>query len=187
MTVLVACEFSGIVRDALLAEGVDAVSCDISPSERPGPHIQADIANIDLSPFTAILAFPPCTRLCNAGNRWRALYPQQTEAAIRFFLWIAGLPHAHIVIENPVGIMSTEYRKPDQIIQPWQYGHGETKATCLWLKGLPCLVPTDIVEGREPRIHHMPGGKNQSKNRSRTYPGIAQAMARQWKAYLKED
>ncbi len=181
--VLVACEFSGIVRDAFIAAGHDAVSCDLLPSERPGPHIQGDVfdaihhfGRIDL-----LLAFPPCTHLAVSGARW---WPdkQKEQAEALWFVWrLMQTPSAdRIAIENPIGRISTAIRKPDQIINPWEYGHGEVKATCLWLDNLPKLVPTDIVEGRTPRVHHASPGPDRWKERSRTLPGIAAAMAEQW-------
>jgi len=178
MKVLVACEFSGIVRDAFIAKGHKAVSCDLLPTERPGPHIQGDVLEILDDGWDLILAFPPCTRLAVSGARWFKGKEREQQAAVEFFMrFTTGLRYC---IENPIGIMSTRYRKPDQIIQPWQFGHGETKATCLWLNGLPLLKPTNIVSGREARIHKMPPSPDRSKNRSRTFQGIANAMANQW-------
>lgn len=127
-----------------------------------------------------LVAFPPCTHLCVSGARWFKNKQTQQKQAIEFFKLLANAPIPRIAIENPIGIMSTIYRKPDQILQPWQFGHGETKATCLWLKGLPKLIPTNIVQGREARIHKMPPSKTRSIDRSRTYQGIADAMAWQW-------
>lgn len=183
MNVLVACEFSGIVRDAFRARGHSAVSCDLLPSERLGPHLQCDVRSIvlvDAEDFDLMVAFPPCTHLAVSGARWFKHKRDEQKEAIDFFLMLseAGIPK--IAIENPIGIMSSIYRKPDQIIQPWQFGHGETKATCLWLKGLPQLKPTKIVEGRKGRVHHEPPSPDRWKNRSRTYQGIADAMAAQW-------
>lgn len=189
--VLVACEFSGVVRDEFIRAGCNAVSCDMLPSERPGPHIQGNVIfelgkqhSNGWNGWDAMIAFPPCTHLAVSGARWFKQKQAEQEYAIFFFrqLCYANIPH--IAIENPVGIMSTHYRKPDQIIQPWQFGHGETKATCLWLKGLPLLQPTNIVPGREGRIWRMPPGPDRARERSRTYPGIAVAMARQWGTYL---
>jgi hypothetical protein len=127
-----------------------------------------------------MIAFPPCTHLCVSGARWFKEKQREQADAIDFFMTLARAPIPRIAIENPIGIMSTRWRKPDQIIQPWQFGHGETKATCLWLKGLPKLVPTNIVDGRENRVHRMPPGPDRWKERSRTYQGIADAMADQW-------
>lgn len=182
MKVLVACEFSGIVRDAFIARGHDAVSCDLLPSERPGPHIQGDVKDIDLTVFDLLIAHPPCTRLSRSSAQWivkRNLYHERDEA-LNFVLWLMAAPVERIAIENPIGAISTYIRKPDQTIQPWQYGHGEVKATCLWLKNLPLLQPTCIVDGRAPRCWKTGETKNRWKLRSRTYPGIAQAMALQW-------
>jgi hypothetical protein len=177
--VLIACEFSGIVRDTFIARGHDAISCDLLPTERPGPHYQGDIIEILGVDWDLIIAHPPCTHLASSGARWFKEKKGEQQEAIDFFMRFT-VPHTRICIENPIGIMSTRYRKPDQIIQSWQFGHGETKATCLWLFGLPNLTPTNIVEGREPRIHHMSPGPNRSKERSRTYQDIADAMAEQW-------
>lgn len=183
MKVLVACEFSGIVREAFRELGHDAWSCDLLPTEIPSSyHIQGDLTAwvYALENWDLIIAHPPCTHLAVSGARWFKDKRQEQEQAIAFFMWIANLRFSRIAIENPVSIMSTVWHKPDQIIQPWQFGHGETKTTCLWLKGLPKLIPTNIVEGREQRIHYMSPSKNRSKERSRTYPGIAKAMAEQW-------
>lgn len=180
MKVLVACEFSGVVRDAFIAKGHDAVSCDLIPSERPGPHYQGDVLEILDDGWDMMIAFPPCTHLAVSGARWFKTKQYEQEVAKIFFIRLADALIPKIAIENPIGIMSTQYHKPDQIIQPWQFGHGETKATCLWLKNLPPLKPTNIVGGREPRIHHMGPSPNRSKERSKTYQGIADAMAEQW-------
>ena len=184
MRVLVACEFSGVVRDAFAAMGYDAWSCDFLPTEKPGNHIMAehDLHLLDLmeEKWDMMLAFPPCTHLSVSGARWFKGKVEEQKHAIDFFMAMVNAPIPKICIENPIGVMSTRYRKPDQIIQPWQYGHGETKATCLWLKNLPKLTPTDIVEGREARVHRMPPGPDRWKERSRTFQGIANAMATQW-------
>ena len=180
MRVLVACEFSGVVRDAFIRRGHDAWSCDLLPTERPGPHFRRTIEDCFDEKWDLLIAHPPCTHLCVSGARWFQNKQAEQREAIRFFMALMGAPIDRIAIENPIGIMSTQYRKPDQIIQPWQFGHGETKATCLWLKNLPPLVPTNIVEGREQRIFKMSPGPNRSKERSRTYQGIADAMAAQW-------
>lgn len=182
MKVLVACEYSGIVRDAFRALGHDAMSCDLLPTERPGPHYQGDVRELLHYPFDLMIAHPPCTHLAVSGARHfvdKQMSGKQ-QTAVSFFMMLARAPIPRIAIENPVCIMSTLYRKPDQIIQPWQFGHGETKATCLWLKGLPELEPTDVVPGRENRIHRMSPGPDRWKERSRTYGGIAKAMAEQW-------
>jgi hypothetical protein len=183
MKVLVACEFSGVVRDAFAARGHEAWSCDLLPSERPGRHIQGDALDAIWSrPWDMILAFPSCQHLAVSGARWfKDKRRQQHEGATFAWLMMCA-PAPRIAVENPVSVLSTMIRKPDQIIQPWQYGHGETKGTCLWLKGLPKLTPTDVVEGREARIHKMPPGPNRWKERSRTFEGVASAMADQWSA-----
>lgn len=179
-----ACEESGKVRDRLLRRGVDAMSCDLLPSATPGPHYQGNVFDVLYDGWDVMIAFPPCTDLSVSGARWFAekRADGRQQRAIEFFMALANAPIERIAIENPIGIMSSEWRKPDQIIQPWQFGHGETKATCLWLKGLPKLVPTQIVDGREARVHRMPPGPDRWKERSRTFPGIAQAMAAQWSA-----
>ena len=184
---LVMCECSGRVRDAFLAKNWDAWSCDLVESDSPGPHLIADndlhsLDIIDKGNWNMLIAHPPCTHLASSGARWfpEKIASGQQEQAINFFMALANSPVDKIAIENPIGIMSTKWRKPDQIIQPWQFGHGETKATCLWLKGLPLLKPTEIVSGREPRIHYLSPSPERSKIRSLTYLGIAQAMADQW-------
>ena len=184
MKVLVACEFSGIVRDAFIARGHDAMSCDLLPTERPGPHYQGDVIDLlhyDQS-FDLMIAHPPCTHLAVSGARWFTEKRAEQDEALSFVRFLLAAPIPRIALENPVSIISSRIRKPDQIIQPWQFGHGETKATCLWLKGLPKLTPTDIVDGREGRVHRMPPGPDRWKERSRTLPGIADAMADQWGA-----
>ena len=183
MRVLVACEFSGIVRDAFRRKGHDAWSCDLLPCEGdPRYHYQQDVREVLHNDWDLMIAHPPCDHLAVSGARWFAekRADGRQGAAIDFFMMLVNAPIELIAIENPIGIMSTRYRKPDQIIQPWQFGHGETKATCLWLKNLPLLEPTNIVDGREARVHKMPPGPNRGKERSRTYPGIAYAMAEQW-------
>ncbi len=182
MRILVACEYSGRVRDALIARGHDAVSCDLLPTDAPGPHIQGDVLDVLDDGWDMMIAFPPCTHLAVSGARHFAAKRAdgRQQEAIGFFMELANADIPRIAIENPVGIMSTHFRKPDQIIQPWQFGHGETKATCLWLKGLPLLQPTDIVSGREQRIWRMPPSADRWKLRSITFAGIAEAMASQW-------
>lgn len=181
MKILIACEFSGIVRDAFRAEGHDAWSCDLEPSERPGPHYQGDVRDIISQPWDMLIAFPPCTHLCASGARWWASRQAQQEEALALVRVLLDQWHIpRIALENPTGRISTAIRRPDQIIQPWQHGHGETKSTCLWLKGLPILQPSRLVAGREQRIHRMPARASRSRERSRTYPGIAAAMAAQW-------
>lgn len=180
MRVLVACEFSGIVREVFKAKGHDAWSCDLLPTEIPGQHIQGDVRDILNGGWDMMLAFPPCTHLCVSGARWFKDKREEQEAALAFVRLLLDSPPPKICLENPVGIISTKIRKPDQIIQPWMFGHGETKATCLWLKGLPKLQPTNIVEGRTARIHRMPPSPDRWKERSKTFQGIANAMAEQW-------
>lgn len=180
MRILVACEFSGIVRDACIARGHDALSCDLLPSERPGPHYQGDVCDLFSDTWDMMIAFPPCTHLCVSGARWFAQKRAEQEEAIAFARMLLEVPIARIALENPIGILSTRIRKPDQIIQPWMFGHGETKATCLWLKGLPLLRPTQVVEGRHGRVWKMSPSPTRAKERSRTYTGIATAMAEQW-------
>lgn len=182
MKVLVACEYSGIVRDAFLAMGHEAMSCDLLPTDTLGPHYQGDVRDVIDYPWDLMIAHPPCTHLSVSGARHFAekRMDGRQQSAVSFFMMLAKSDIPKIAIENPVCIMSSLYRKPDQVIQPWQFGHGETKATCLWLKGLPLLTPTEIVEGREDRIHKMPPGPDRWKERSKTYKGIAAAMAAQW-------
>lgn len=182
MRVLVACEFSGVVREAFRRRGHDAWSCDLLPSADDTYHMQCDIEwMLDKSPFwDLMIAFPPCTHLAVSGARWFKQKQREQARAVQFFQTLANTNIGKIAIENPIGIMSTLYRKPDQIIQPWMFGHGETKATCLWLKGLPKLVPTHIVEGRHGRVWREPPHPDRWKRRSITYQGIADAMAEQW-------
>lgn len=196
MKVLIACEFSGVVRRAFLARGHDAWSCDLLPAEdRTNRHIRGDVRDVLGDGWNLlIVAHPPCTRLCNSGVRWLTTPPpgktaadMQREleegAALFSDLWNADCPH--ICVENPVmhkhaKALIRNYQEFAQSVQPWQFGHGETKRTCLWLKNLPPLQPTNVVEGRAPRVHHMPPGPDRWKERSRFFPGIAEAMARQW-------
>lgn len=181
MKVLIAREFSGVVREAFRAKGHDAWSCDLLPAEDSSSfHYQKNVEEIYYSQWDLMIAHPPCTHLAVSGARWFKDKRKEQVEAIKFFMRLAYRPINKICIENPISIMSTQWRKPDQIIQPWQFGHGETKATCLWLRNLPLLKPTNIVEGREARIHRMPPGPNRAKERSRTYQGIANAMAEQW-------
>ena len=180
MKVLVACEFSGVVRDAFAARGHDAWSCDLLPSERPGQHIQGDVLGVLGDGWDVMVAHPPCTHLAVSGARWFSEKQGEQAAALEFVRALMAAPVARLAIENPVSIISSRIRKPDQIIQPWQFGHGETKATCLWLHNLPKLMPTNIVDGREARVHRMPPGPNRWAERSRTFAGIAEAMADQW-------
>jgi hypothetical protein len=180
MRVLVACEYSGRVRDAFLARGHDALSCDLLRTEVTGPHYEGDIRDVLWDSWDLMICHPPCTHLAVSGARWfREKQAEQAEA-LDFVRLLLDAPIPRIALENPISVISSKIRKPDQIIQPWQYGHGETKATCLWLKNLPLLMPTNIVEGREARVHRMPPGPDRWKERSRTYTGIAAAMAAQW-------
>jgi len=178
--VLVACESSGVVRDAFIRAGHDAMSCDLLPAEQPGPHYQGDVRDVLDDGWNLMVAHPPCTHLAVSGARWFKDKLIEQEEALHFVRLLLAAPIPRIALENPISIISSRIRKPDQIIQPWQFGHGETKATCLWLKNLPLLQPTDIVEGREARVHKMPPGPNRWRERSRTYLGIGAAMADQW-------
>lgn len=182
LRVLVGCEYSGAVRDAFIARGHDAMSCDLLPTEAPGPHYQGDVRDVLDYPWDLAIFHPPCTHLSVSGARHFEAKKMdgRQQAAVSFFLMLAKADIPRIAIENPVCIMSSLYRKPDQIIQPWQFGHGETKATCLWLKGLTPLRPTNIVSGRSDRIHRLPPSADRWKIRSATYAGIAEAMADQW-------
>lgn len=182
MRVLVACEYSATVRDAFRARGHDAWSCDLLPTEGdPRWHIQGDALQAAYSMhWDLMIAHPPCTHLAVSGARWFKDKSQEQADALCFVRTLLDAPIARIALENPISIISSKIRKPDQIIQPWQFGHGETKATCLWLKGLPKLQPTNIVEGREARVHRMPPGPDRWKERSRTFQGVADAMADQW-------
>lgn len=180
MKVLVACEFSGIVRDAFKKRGHDAYSCDLLDTEVPGNHFQQDVLSILDRDWDLMVAHPPCTHLAVSGARWFKEKQKEQKEALDFVRALLDAPVGKIALENPVSIISSQIRKPDQIIQPWQFGHGETKATCLWLKGLPKLVPTNIVSGREARIHRMAPSPDRWKERSKTFTGIAEAMAEQW-------
>lgn len=192
MRVLVACEYSATVRDAFRARGFDAWSCDLLATEGdPRWHIQDSVEGVFASGafgrwWDLLVAHPPCTHLAVSGARHFAAKQASgvQQQALDFVRMLLAADVPHIALENPVSIISSRIRKPDQIIQPWQFGHGETKATCLWLKNLPKLVPSDVVDGRSDRIHKMPPGPNRWKERSRTYAGIAAAMADQWGAYL---
>lgn len=180
--VLVACEYSGIVREAFAAFGHDAWSCDLLETEQPGQHYQGDVLDMLEQKWDLMIAHPPCTHLAVSGARWFAEKQASgvQQEALAFVQMLLDVDIPCIALENPISIISTKIRKPTQIIQPWQFGHGETKATCLWLKNLPPLVPTDIVSGREAKVHNMPPGPDRWKERSRTYVGIAEAMACQW-------
>lgn len=179
---LVACEFTGAVRDRLTAIGWDAWSCDLEPAETPGNHHQGDVRDL-LEPdrWDLLIAHPPCTDLAVSGARWfKSKGRARQDTALELVRTLLTAPVPRIAVENPVSVISTRIRPPDQIIHPWQYGHGETKATCLWLHQLPHLVPTDVVAGRVPAIHHMAPSPTRGQDRSRTYPGIADAIANQW-------
>jgi site-specific DNA-cytosine methylase len=180
MKILVACEYSGRVRDAFLSLGHDALSCDLLPTDVVGPHYQGDIRDVLNNGWDLMIAHPPCTHLAVSGARWFKDKQVEQAEALDFVRLLLDAPIPKIALENPISIISSRIRKPDQIIQPWWFGHGETKATCLWLKGLPKLVATNVVEGREARVHKMPPSENRWKERSRTYEGVAQAMAQQW-------
>ena len=192
MKVLVACEFSGIVRDAFARRGHSAWSCDLLPSDTPGKHIQGDIREMFQFQWDLMIAHPPCTFLCSSGLHWNKRRPEraeQTEEALEFVRLLLDANIPRIALENPIGCISTRIRKPDQVIQPWQFGHPESKATCLWLKGLPKLKPTNILplpsSGRWDNM--TPSGQNKLgpspdrwKERAKTYIGIAEAFAEQW-------
>ena len=201
MKVLVACEYSGTVRNAFLQRGHDAWSCDLLPSEdNSSRHIIGDALDLLGDGWDLLIAHPPCTRLCNSGVRWLSSPPpgktadqmrdELAEGAALFSaFWNADIPR--VAIENPVmhkhaKALIVNYQEPAQSVQPWQFGHGECKRTCLWLRGLAPLMPTDIVEGREQRVHRMPPGADRWKERSRFYPGIAAAMADQWGSTIME-
>lgn len=187
MRVAVLCEYSGRVRDSFIARGHEATSFDIEPTDSPGNHVVGDIRET-LKPeqFDLVVAHPPCTYLANSGVRWLHTKPGRWDdmrAGAQFFKWILDLPVEAIAVENPVMhkyAVEIIGRRQDQSIQPWQFGHGEVKRTCLWLKNLPELRPTNIVDGREARIHRMPPSASRTKDRSLTYQGIANAMAQQW-------
>jgi len=190
MKILIACEYSGRVRDAFIKQGHDAISCDLLPSETAGPHYQGDVRDLLTERFDMMIAHPPCTDLAVSGAAWfakkRADGSQQKS--IEFFMMLVNAKIPRICIENPIGIMSTVYRKPSQIIQPWMFGHPESKATCLWIKGMPLLRETNNVydemmqlpKNKRMRLHYLPPSKHRWKIRSETFQGIADAMASQW-------
>lgn len=192
MKVLIACEFSGTVREAFKAKGHDAWSCDLLYTERPGQHIIGDVLDVLDQGWDLMIAFPPCTYLCSSGLHWNKRHPwrqSETDKALEFVRKLLNAPIEKIALENPVGCISSQIRKPDQIIQPYEYGHSESKRTCLWLKGLPLLTPTNVLEkpacgywdNQTPSGQNKIGpGKDRWKLRSATYEGIAQAMAEQW-------
>jgi hypothetical protein len=191
--VLVACEYSGTVRDAFLACGHDAMSCDLLPTESLGPHYQGSVFDVIDYPWDLMIAHPPCTHLSVSGSRYFATKRMdgRQQAGVAFFMRLAKSDIRHIAIENPVCVMSSLWRKPDQTIQPWQYGHPESKATCLWLKNLPHLRPTDVLPHRDRWDNQTASGQNKLppspdrwKERSKTYAGIAAAMAEQWGQHI---
>lgn len=197
LKVLVACEYSGTVRDAFIKLGHDAISCDLLPTDKPGPHYEGDVFNIINDGFDLMIAHPPCTYLTVSANKWYKDQPERKsgtlvgaarraarEESIEFFTRLYNCNIPHIAIENPIGVLSSRFRKPDQVLQPWMFGHGETKATCLWLKNLSLLNATNIVDGREQRLHLLPKTPDRWKIRSITFQGIADAMAEQWSEYL---
>jgi hypothetical protein len=188
--VAVLCEFSGIVRDAFIRKGHDAISCDLLDTEEEGPHIKGDCLEYDWSCYDLLICHPPCTHLAVSGAAHFAAKRKdgRQQQGIDFFMALTKLNCERIAIENPIGIMSRLYRKPDQIVQPWQFGHPESKATCLWLKGVKKLLSTDNVKdlydklpkNKQQRLHYLPPSKDRGKIRSITYTGIAEAMAEQW-------
>ena len=182
MRVLIACEYSGRVRDAFRRRGHDAMSCDLLPTEVDGPHYQGPVEDVLDDGWDLMVAHPPCTHLAVSGSRHfeQKIADGTQAAALDFVRLLMDAPIDRWCIENPVSVISSAIRPPDQIIQPWEYGHGEVKATCLWLKNLPRLLPTKHVEGREERVHRMPPGPDRWKERSRTFAGVAEAMGDQW-------
>lgn len=190
MRVLIACEYSGTVRDAFIARGHDAISCDLLPSETPGPHYQGDVRDILGDGWDMLIAHPPCTHLAVSGARWFKDKAQEQTEALDFVRLLLAAPIPRIALENPVSIISSRIRKPDQIIQPWQFGHEASKTTCLWLKRLPPLTPTNVVgkgarhvtkSGKSlPKWYNLPPSADRWKIRSATFQGIADAMANQW-------
>ncbi len=187
-TALVACEFSGRVRDALTRAGFYAVSCDLLPSETEGEHIQGDVLDVLDWGWDLLIAHPPCTDLATSGARWfpEKIADGRQARALEFVRQLLAAPIRFKALENPKSVISSQIRKPDQIIQPWMFGHGERKETHFWLQNLPFLVPTEIVAGREPTVHHMAPGPDRWKNRSRTYQGIADAIAAQWGKHVMD-
>jgi len=186
--ILIACEESQAVTKEFRKLGHDAFSCDILPCSGGYPkwHLKQDVTELLKGKWDIVIAFPPCTDLAVSGARWfkEKQADGRQQRSIDFFILFTKLK-CKWAIENPIGIMSSHYSKPDQIIQPWQFGHGETKATCLWLNGLPKLTPTNIVDGREQRIWKLPPSEDRAKLRSKTFPGIAKAMAEQWGMLIK--
>ena len=187
MRVLVACEFSAVVRNAFRARGHMAYSCDLLRSEGEQTwHLRCDVLEVLTEGWDLMVAHPPCTHLAVSGARWFKAKHQEQEEALDFVRTLLDAPIPHVALENPISVISTRIRKPDQIIQPWQFGHGETKATCWWLKNLPPLKPTNVVGGRENRVHREPPGPDRWKARSRTLPGVADAIAQQWGDYVAQ-
>ena len=190
LSILVACEYSGRVRDAFAKRGWNAISCDLLESETPGKHYDGPVEDILSSGihFDLMVCHPPCTHLAVSGARHFAekIASGEQQKALDFVKMLLDAPIKHIALENPVSIISTKIKKPSQYVQPWQFGHGETKKTGFWLKNLPLLTPTNIVEGREAKVHNMSPGPNRWKDRSRTYHGIASAMADQWGKYIED-
>lgn len=190
MKVLIACEYSGIVRDAFIAKGHDAWSCDLLPTESPGPHIQGDVLNILNDGWDLMIAHPPCTHLAISGARWFKNKEKEQKEALEFVKILLEAPISKIALENPISIISSKIRQPDQIVHPWMFGHEISKSTCLWLKNLPLLVPTNIVgKGKKhitksgksiPEWYNLPETKDRWKKRSKTFEGFAKAMADQW-------
>lgn len=201
MKILVACEFSGVVRDAFIARGHEAMSCDLIPTESPGPHYEGDVRDVLGNGWDLMIAHPPCTYLSSSGMHWTRRgkrHQSLTDEAIDFVKILMKAPVKHMALENPVGVISTLIRKPDQIVQPWMFGHDASKATCLWLRNLPPLEPTGIVKprmvnGKKRWANQTDSGQNKLspsddrwKKRSATYPLIAKAMADQWSIYLED-
>ena len=182
MKILIACEYSGAVRDAFKDKGFDATSCDILPTDVPGKHYMGDIRDILLDGWDLMIAHPPCTHLAVSGARWFKDKQQEQKEALDFVRMLLDAPIKHIALENPVSVISSKIRKPDQIIQPWQFGHEAQKTTCLWLKNLPLLKKTGTLDGSTARsdVHNAPPSEDRWKFRSKFFPGIAQAMADQW-------
>lgn len=180
LKVLVGCEYSGTVRDAFKKLGHDATSCDLLPTDKPGKHYQGNVFDIINDGWDLAIFHPPCTHLAVSGARWFKDKQKEQAEALEFVRLLMEADIPKIAIENPISIISSKIKKPTQIIQPWQFGHCETKSTCLWLKGLPKLIPTNIVEGREQRVWKLPPSADRWKIRSTTFPGIAEAMAMQW-------
>ena len=180
MKVLVACEFSGIVREAFRKLGHNAWSCDLLETEIPGHHIQGDVLRILDEEWDLMISHPPCTHLAVSGARWFKDKVKEQAEALDFVRALLDAPIPRIALENPVSVISSKIRKPDQYVQPWMFGHGETKKTGFWLKNLPLLQPTNIVPGREGKVWKMAPSPDRWKDRSRTYTGLAQAMAEQW-------